>query len=197
MAWLVAEGVTHASMEATGVYWMPVFQGLEANGSIEPVMVNARHARNVSGRKTDVNDAEWLGRLIRHGLLKNSHVPDKPILDLRDLVRYRGSLVETLGSELQRLIKLLEAAGFKLAGVLSDVFGHEVLDSAGLVAGNATARQMAAMTEGNARKKSMQIEQVLAAQLEPQERMLLSRQLCRVELAKRTSLRSMSKSTAG
>ena len=121
VAWLKEEGVTHAGMEATGVYWMPVYATLEAAGGIEPIVVNARHIKNVPGRKTDVKDAEWIADLVRHGLVRKSFVPDKPFRELRELTRYRRSLVETQASERQRLIKALETAGIKLAGVLSDV----------------------------------------------------------------------------
>ena len=100
--WLQQAGVTHAGMEATGVYWMPVFAALEPVEGITPIVVNARHVKNVPGRKTDVKDAEWLAQLIRHGLVKNGFVPAKPFRELRELVRYRRSLVEAQASERQR-----------------------------------------------------------------------------------------------
>src|SRR6202034_2727458 len=93
VAWLKEERVTHAGMEATGVYWMPVYATLEAGGGIEPIVVNARHIKNVPGRKTDVKDAEWIADLVRHGLVRASFVPPPPIRVLRELVRHRKVLI--------------------------------------------------------------------------------------------------------
>ena len=123
VAWLSGFGVTHVGMEGTGVYWMPVYAALEAASGITPIVANARHIKAVPGRKTDVIDTEWIARLIRYGLVRASFVPPQPIRDLRDLTRYRRTLVDAQASERRRLIKLLEAADMKLAEVLSDVFG--------------------------------------------------------------------------
>jgi len=121
--WLRELGVRHVGMESTGVYWMPVYAVLEAAGGFELIVVNAQHAKGMKGRKTDVKDAEWLADLVRHGLVSGTFVPPWPIRELRDLTRYRRTLVENQGSERRRLIKLLEAADIKLAGVVSDIFG--------------------------------------------------------------------------
>ena len=122
-AWLAEQGVSHVAMEATGVYWMPVYAALERAGGFDLTVVNPQHAKALRKRKTDIKDAEWLAYLVRHDLVNKSFVPAKPFRDLRDLTRYRRTLVETQSSERRRLIKLLEAAGVKLAEVLSDVFG--------------------------------------------------------------------------
>ena len=182
--WLQAEGVTHACMEATGVYWMPVFAMMESIGEVEAVVVNARHVKNVPGRKTDAKDAEWLADLVRHGLVRASFVPAKPFRDLRDLTRYRRSLVETQASERQRLIKLLESAGIKLAGVLSDVFGlsgRAIVRA--LIAGTDTPRDMAGLARGHARKKHAALAKALEVRLEDHHRVMMQRQLDRVESA--------------
>jgi transposase len=121
--WVRELGVTQVGMESTGVCWMPVYAVLEAAGGFELIVVNAQHAKAINGRKTDMKDAEWLGQLVRHGLVRGSFVPPLPIRELRDLTRYRRTLVEAQGSERRRLIKLLELAGIKLAGVVSDIFG--------------------------------------------------------------------------
>src|SRR6516164_11843732 len=117
--WLKGLGVTHVAMEATGVYWKPVYYLLEDD--FELLLVNAQHVKNVPGRKTDVQDAQWLCQLLEHGLLRPSFVPPKPIRELRDLTRYRKSLVWERAREANRVHKLLEDANIKLASVASDV----------------------------------------------------------------------------
>ena len=102
--WLKGLGVTHVAMEATGVYWKPVYYLLEDD--FELLLVNAQHVKNVPGRKTDVQDAQWLCQLLEHGLLKSSFVPPVPIRELRDLTRYRKSLVWERGREANRLQKV-------------------------------------------------------------------------------------------
>ena len=117
----MAEGCTHVGMESTGIYWMPVYAILE--GRFELVVGNATHIKNVPGRKTDVKDSEWIADLLRHGLIRQSFVPPKPLRELRELLRYRRKLVESQTAERNRLLKLLETANIKLATVASDVFG--------------------------------------------------------------------------
>jgi transposase len=106
--WLMAAGVTHVGMETTGVYWRPVYAVLE--GHFDLIVGNARHIRNVPGRKTDVKDSEWIADLVRHGLIAKSFVPPKPLRELRELLRYRRKLVESQAAERNRLLKLLEMA---------------------------------------------------------------------------------------
>lgn len=119
--WLTEHGCTHAAMEATGVYWKPVWHVLE--GSIELILVNARHFRNVPGRKTDVNDATWLADLLAHGLLRGSFVPPAPQQEIRDLTRTRKTLVREQSRHIQRIQKTLEDANIKLASVVSNIVG--------------------------------------------------------------------------
>src|SRR5215208_8447001 len=119
--WLKGLGVSHVAMEATGVYWKPVYYLLEDD--FELWLVNAQHVKNVPGRKTDVQDAQWLCQLLEHGLVRASFVPPKPIRELRDLTRYRKSLVWERSREANRLQKLLEDANIKLGDVASDVLG--------------------------------------------------------------------------
>lgn len=120
-AWLEHWGVTHVVMEATGVYWKPVWHVLEA--AFELVLANAAHVRNVPGRKSDVNDATWLAELLAHGLVRGSFVPPTPIQELRDLTRTRKQLVREVGQHVQRIQKTLEDANVKLSSVISDVVG--------------------------------------------------------------------------
>ena len=120
--WLEVNGCTHVAMEATGVYWKPVWQVL-ADSSFELVLANAAQVKNVPGRKTDVNDAAWLSELLAHGLVRARFVPEPAIQELRGLLRTRKQLVREKASHVQRLQKTLEEANIKLETVLSDVMG--------------------------------------------------------------------------
>lgn len=120
--WLQASGVTHVALESTGVYWKPIFYVLEDGFTV--LLVNMRHLQQVPGRKSDVQDSEWLAQVLECGLLRGSLVPPAPIRDLRDLTRYRKKQIEDRTQEINRLYKVLEAAGVKLASVMSDVMGR-------------------------------------------------------------------------
>lgn len=120
-AWLKEHGVTHVAMESTGVYWKPVFNILE--DELEVMLVNARHLKNVPGRKTDKKDSEWICKLLLGGLLKGSFIPPEKIRDLRDLSRYETKLTNEKASEKNRIQKILEDANIKLSSVLSDTSG--------------------------------------------------------------------------
>ena len=139
--WLRAVGVTHVGMESMGVYWRPVYAVLE--GHFELIVGNARHIRNVPGRKTDVKDSEWIADLVRQ--IAKSFVPPRPLRELRELLRYRRKLVESQAAERNRLLKLLETANIKLASVASDVFG---------VSGRAMLR---ALIEGEASNRGQEV----------------------------------------
>lgn len=119
--WLESLGVTHVAMEASGVYWKPVWHVLE--GHFELVLANAAHVKNVPGRKTDVNDATWLADLLAHGLVRASFVPPSPVQELRTLMRTRKQFVRERGAHAQRIEKLLEDANIKLGVVLTDITG--------------------------------------------------------------------------
>jgi transposase len=121
-AWLAAREVTHIAMEATGVYWKPVWHIL-SDGEFHLVLANAAHVKNVPGRKTDVNDAVWIADLLAHGLIRGSFVPEPAIQELRGLMRTRKQLVREQGSHIQRLQKTLEDANIKLEAVISDILG--------------------------------------------------------------------------
>jgi transposase len=121
-AWLAENGVTHVAMEATGVYWKPVWHVL-SDGDAVLVLANAHHVKNVPGRKTDVADAVWLADLLAHGLVRPSFVPEEPTQELRALLRTRKQLVREQASHVQRIQKALEDANIKLASVLADIMG--------------------------------------------------------------------------
>lgn len=121
LEWLEEHGVTHVAMESTGVYWKPVFAFLE--GYVDLTLANPQRIKNVPGRKTDVSDAEWIAKLLRHGLVEKSFVPPADIRELRDFTRLRKKWVGQLTSEKNRIQKVLESSNVKLGSVLSDLFG--------------------------------------------------------------------------
>ena len=120
--WLSAEGCTHVAMEATGIYWKPVWHIL-ADGEFNLVLANAAHVKNVPGRKTDVNDATWLADLMAHGLIRGSFVPDEPTQEMRNFLRTRKQFVRERSSHVQRIQKTLEDANIKLDSVITDIMG--------------------------------------------------------------------------
>jgi transposase len=119
--WLAAQGITHVAMEATGVYWKPIWHILE--GRFELVLANAAHIRNIPGRKSDINDAVWISDLLAHGLIRASFVPPAQIQDVRDLTRTRTQLAREVAQHIQRIQKTLENANIKLTSVISDIIG--------------------------------------------------------------------------
>lgn len=119
--WLKKNGITHIAMESTGVYWKPVYNVLEKD--FEILLVNARHIKNVPGRKTDKADSKWICKLLRSGLLKGSFIPPQDIRELRDLTRYRRKLTEQIAAEKNRIQRILEDANIKLSSVVSDIEG--------------------------------------------------------------------------
>lgn len=180
--WLLAVGVRHVAMESTGIYWRPIYTVLE--GHFDLTVGNARHIRNVPGRKTDVKDAEWIADLLRHGLIAKSYVPPRPLRELRELLRYRRKLIESQAAERNRLLKLLETANIKLASVASDVFGVSGMAMLkALVAGEARPEAMAALARGQLRKKRAALALALEGRVEDHHRYLLAMQLNRLEAA--------------
>lgn len=122
LAWLREQGCTHVAMEATGVYWKPVWNIL-SDGDFDLVLANAAHIKNVPGRKTDVSDAGWIAELLAHGLIRSSFVPEEDLLQLRELLRTRKQLIRQQTSHIQRLQKTLESANIKLDSVITDIVG--------------------------------------------------------------------------
>jgi len=178
--WLEAQGCTHVAMESTGVYWKPIYNILE--GRFELLVVNAQHMKAVPGRKTDVKDAEWIAELLQHGLLKGSFVPGREQREVRELTRYRRSLVEDRARVANRLQKSLEAANIKLASVVSDVLGisaREMLEA--LVKGDTDPAAMAQLARGRMRKKLPELEQALTGHVTAHTRFLLVEQLRHID----------------
>jgi transposase len=179
-AWLQDAGCTHVAMESTGVYWKPVWNLLEEPFTL--LLVNARHVKAVPGRKTDVRDAEWLADLLRHGLLRGSFVPDRPQRELRELTRYRTSLVQERSAEVNRLQKTLEGANIKLGDVATDILGvsgRQMLHA--LINGVTDAAAVAELAQGKLRGKRPALAAALRGQIGPHQRFLLAQQLAHIE----------------
>src|SRR4051794_27312786 len=171
-AWLSSYQVTHVAMEATGVYWKPVWAVLVED--FELLLANARHVKTVPGRKTDVNDAVWLADLLAHGLIRPSFVPPPAVQARRDLTRTRKQLTRERASHVQRIAKVLQGANLKLGSVLSNIMGHSgraILDA--LAAGESTPETLAGLLRANVRASRAQVTEALHGRLAEHQRLLL------------------------
>ena len=171
-AWLKENRITHVAMESTGVYWKPVFNILE--DSFEVILVNARHVKHVPGRKTDVQDSEWLCKLLRSGLLKGSFIPPKEVRELRDLTRYKRKLINTITSEKQRVEKILEDANIKLSSIASDTFGvsgREIIQE--LLKGKLHPEEMAELSRGVLRNRKQELKEALVGNMEEHHKRMI------------------------
>jgi transposase len=178
--WLEVLGVTQVAMEATGVYWKPVWAILEDH--FELTLVNARAVKAVPGRKTDIKDAQWLCQLLEAGLLKPSFVPPKPIRTLRNLTRYRKTQIQDRSREVARLHKILEDTGIKLGCVASDIMGksgREMLSA--LVAGTTDPVVLAGLAQGLLRKKIPQLREALEGRFDTEHALIVGQILAHVE----------------
>jgi transposase len=183
--WLAGHQVTVVGMESTGIYWKPVFYLLEDD--FECWLINAAHMRNVPGRKTDTLDAEWGAQLVEHGLVRPSFVPPRPIRELRDLTRYRKAVIEERGRETQRLHKMLEDAGVKLASVASKTLtksGRAMLEA--LVAGQRDPAVLAELAKGRMRAKIPQLREALEGRFSAHHALIVAEMLARVDHADAT-----------
>jgi transposase len=174
--WLAAAGCTHVAMESTGVFWKPLYNLLE--GQLEVLVVNAAHIKQVPGRKTDVKDAAWIAGLLRHGLLKASFIPDRAQRELRELTRYRISLVGARAAEVNRVQATLEGANIKVAGIATDILGKSgraMLEL--LVAGQTDPAVLAQCARGKMKAKIPQLEKALAGRFGEHQRFLRARHL--------------------
>lgn len=182
--WLLDRECTHVAMESTGVYWMPVYQVLE--GTFEIILGNPRHMANVPGRKTDVSDAQWIAKLLRHGLIQRNFVPPREIRELRQLTRYRRKLLQTRTACLLRVEKLLQCANIKLSSVASNIFGVSGrLMLAGLSQGMTDPATLSALAKGTLRGKRGSLMRALRGSFSKNDQSLL-----RVELKVITDLES-------
>jgi transposase len=178
--WLLAHGVTHVAMESTGEYWKPVFNMLESDFHV--LLVNAAHIKAVPGRKTDVNDAEWIADLLRHGLLKASFVPPLGQRELRELTRHRSNFVRERVNLVNRVQKVLESANIKLASVATDILGvsgRAMLEA--LMMGQASPAEMAELAKGRLRQKRTQLTDALEGRVQAHHRFILTELLCQID----------------
>ena len=179
--WLEVNGCTHVAMEATGVYWKPVWQVL-ADGAFELILANAAQVKSVPGRKTDVNDATWLSELLAHGLVRASFVPEPAIQELRGLLRTRKQLVREKASHVQRLQKTLEEANIKIESVLSDVMGRSgrAMIQA-LIDGETDPAKLAALAHWKVRASAATLREALHGRIKRHHRFLLRLHLQQVD----------------
>jgi transposase len=186
--WLVSEECLHVAIESTGVYWRPVFNILE--GLIPVMLVNARHVKAVPGRKTDVRDCEWLADLLRHGLLKPSFIPPPEIRELRELTRYRQTLVKDKTSVANRVQRIAESGNIKLSQVASDALGKSArLMLRALSEGETDNQKLAQLARGRLRTKQVQLEEALIGRLTAAQRFVLKELLDRFEQLEAALLR--------
>jgi transposase len=179
--WLSAEGATHIAMEATGVYWKPVWHIL-ADGEFELVLANAAHVKNVPGRKTDVNDAMWLTDLMAHGLIRASFVPGEPTQQMRDLLRTRKQMVRERSSHVQRIQKTLEDANIKLDSVVTDILGlsgRRIIEA--LIAGQTMPQALASLAHRRIHASADELEAALRGRVTRHHRFLLKLHLDQID----------------
>ena len=170
--WMTSEGVTHVAMESTGVYWKPIWNILE--GGFTVLLVNARHIKQVPGRKTDMKDCEWIAQLLQHGLLNASFVPPTPIRELRDLTRHRAKVIGEQATVANRIQKTLEDANIKLASVATDVMGvsgRAMLKA--IISGQEDPKVLADLAQRRLRGKIPQLKLALEGRVTEHHRFML------------------------
>jgi transposase len=179
--WIKSKCCSHAAMESTGVYWKPIYNLLELE-DIQPMVVNAAHIKAVPGRKTDVKDAEWIAKLLRHGLLQHSYIPNRDQRELRELVRYRRSLIEERSREISRMQKVLEGANIKLSSVATDIMGvsgRSMIE--GIINGIDDPQVLAGMAKRSMKKKKDDLERALFGSVGLHQKMMLKTQLSHID----------------
>jgi transposase len=178
--WLSSLGITHVAMESTGEFWKPVYNILE--GNFELLVVNAKHIKNVPGRKTDVKDAEWIADLLRHGLLRGSFIPPQAQRDLRDLTRQRTNLVQDRATVVNRLQKVCEWSNIKLSAVATDITGvsaRAMLEA--ILAGRTEPKTLAELAKGRLRNKRSELERALNGIVRDHHRFMLAQHLAQID----------------
>jgi transposase len=174
--WLSERSTTHVVMEATGIYWRPVWHILE--GSFELVLANARHVKNVPGRKSDVADAQWLADLLAHGLVRSSFVPPQPVQQMRELTRTRKQLVREVAQHVQRIQKVLEDANIKLSSVVTDIMGKSgraILTA--IIDGKNDAAELASLANVRVKKSPAELAEALRGRVNEHHRFMLGQHL--------------------
>jgi len=179
--WLTATKCTHVAMEATGVYWKPVWHIL-ADGGFELVLANAAHIKNVPGRKSDVKDADWISDLLAHGLIRASFVPDGPTQEMRTFLRTRKQFVREKASHILRVQKTLEDANIKLDSVITDIIGvsgRKMIEA--LIAGETDPAKLASLAHRRLKASQQTLRQVLRGHVTAQHRFLLRLHLDQID----------------
>jgi len=183
--WIKQNGCTHVAMESTGSYWKPIYNLLEAE-KIKILVVNAHHIKAVPRRKSDVKDAEWIAELLRHGLLQGSFIPTREQRELRELVRYRRSLINERSREINRVEKTLEGCNIKLSSVASDIAGKSsqlIIQS--IIEGDCDPETLADLAKGRLKKKREELIPALHGLIGPHQRMMLKAQLEHIQFLDR------------
>ncbi|MEK4064348.1 MULTISPECIES: IS110 family transposase [Paenibacillus] len=179
--WIKEHSCTHVAMESTSVYWKPIVNLIEAE-EIEFLVVNAQHMKAVPGRKTDVKDAEWICQLLRHGLIKASFIPDRNQRELRELVRYRRSIIEERARQHNRIQKVLEGANIKLGSVVSDIMGVSSKNMLYAIAeGIDDPEQLANMALRTLKRKKDELELALQGYVSPHQRLMIKTILTHID----------------
>lgn len=171
--WLRQKGITHVAMESTSVYWKPIFNILEED--FEVLLVNARHVKNVPGRKTDKSDSRWITKLLLSGLLKGSFIPPRDIREMRDLFRYRKKLKGQIAAEKNRLQKILEDANIKLGSIISDVFGKSgsaIVDA--IIEGSSDPNHLLSLAHGGIKASKETLRKSLQGKITAHHRFMLA-----------------------
>src|SRR5262245_17458555 len=178
--WLTEYGCTHVAMEATGVYWKPVWHVLENDFTL--ILANAMHIRSVPGRKSDMNDATWIADLLAHGLIRSSFVPPAPIQQLRDLTRTRKQLMREIARHTQRIQKTLEDANLKITHVMSNIVGtsgRAILNA--LVAGETDPERLADLTQGRLKATRAELVHALHGRVTDHHRFMINLHLTQID----------------
>ena len=178
--WLQERGLTHVAMESTGEYWKPVYNILEDQFTL--LVVNAHHVKHVPGRKTDIKDAEWLCKLMTHGLLSASFIPPQGQRELRELTRARAAMVRERTNLVNRLHKTLEAANIKLTSVVTDVQGVSArLMLSALLDGQTDVAEIADLARGRLRSKKADLERALEGRFKATQQFIVSELLSQID----------------
>lgn len=183
--WLEEEQCRHIAMESTGVYWQPVYTSLESalDGTMVLIVANAKHMKNVPGKKTDVKDAEWIATHLRAGLLQGSFIPSEQVRELRELTRYRKSILKEVTAQKNRIEKYLQGYGFKLSTFLSDIFGvsgRAIINHLSEY-GQVSSDNIQLFVKGKAKTKADDIKLAVNGKLSPHQREVLKMLLKRLD----------------
>jgi len=179
--WLEQHGCTHVAMESTASFWKPIYNLLES-ADFQVLVVNAKHMKNVPGRKTDVKDAEWIAGLLRHGLLQASYIPNREQRELRELIRYRRSLIDERAREVNRVQKVLEGANIKLSSVASNTLGKSgraMLEA--MIRGEESPEVLSELAKGRMKSKKADLQKALRGLMGSHQRMMLAAQLRHID----------------